>query len=49
MEGYTYYFLTARTTPNAKEMCKRLGKDYIKKPFDINDLKESIKKILKEE
>lgn len=42
-------FLTARTTPTAKEMCKRLGKDYIKKPFDINDLKESIKKVLKEE
>ena len=40
-------FLTARTTEAAKEMCKRLGADYISKPFDIDDLKQRIENILK--
>jgi len=39
-------FLTARTTPTAEEMCRRLGRDYIKKPFDVNDLKKRIDSIL---
>ena len=38
-------FLTARTTPTAEEMCRRLGRDYITKPFDVNDLKKRIDKI----
>ena len=41
-------FLTARTTDAAKEMCKRLGADYVIKPFDINDLKTRIERVLKE-
>ena len=41
-------FLTARTTPTAAEMCKRLGADYVTKPFDVNDLKNRVKKVLKE-
>jgi len=41
-------FLTARTTSTAAEMCKRLGADYITKPFDIDDLKKRVIKILKE-
>lgn len=41
-------FLTARTTPAAEEMCRRLGRDYVTKPFDVNDLKKRIDKVLKE-
>ena len=39
-------FLTARTTEAAKEMCIRLGEDYITKPFDVEDLKKRVKKVL---
>ena len=41
-------FLTARTTETAKEMCKRLGADYVIKPFDITDLKNRIERVLRE-
>lgn len=41
-------FLTARTTPAAEEMCRRLGRDYVTKPFDVNDLKKRIDKVLEE-
>jgi len=40
-------FLTGRTTETAIEMCKKYGIDYIKKPFDIEDLKKRIDKALK--
>lgn len=39
-------FLTGRSTDTAIEMCKKFGVDYIKKPFDINDLKDRIESVL---
>jgi len=40
-------FLTARTSDVAREMCKRLGTEYIAKPFDTKDLENRIEKVLK--
>ena len=40
-------FLTARTDKFSEEIGKKLCKDYIKKPFDIEDLKKRIDKVLK--
>jgi CheY-like chemotaxis protein len=40
-------FLTARWDKFAEELGRELGKDFIKKPFDIKDLKKRIDKILK--
>ena len=40
-------FLTARTDDIAKNAGGFLGKDYIKKPYKLEDLKERIDKILK--
>jgi len=40
-------FLTARTTPAAEDMCRRLGNDFITKPFDVSDLKDRIEMVLK--
>jgi len=40
-------FLTARTDDFAKNTGKILAADYITKPFDINDLKRRIDKVLK--
>lgn len=39
-------FLTGRSTETAIEMCKKFGVDYIKKPFDIKDLKERVEIVL---
>ena len=39
-------FLTARTTSTAEKMCRCLGRDYVTKPFDVNDLKKRIDKVL---
>ena len=39
-------FLTARTNATAEEMYERYGITHIKKPFDINEFKESIKEIV---
>ena len=39
-------FLTARTDKLAKDAGKFLGDDYIEKPFEINDVKKRINKIL---
>jgi CheY-like chemotaxis protein len=39
-------FLTARTDRFAKNAGKFLGDDYIEKPFEINDVKKRINKIL---
>jgi len=39
-------FITARTDKNAKNAGGFLGDDYIEKPFEINDLKVRIGKIL---
>jgi DNA-binding response OmpR family regulator len=39
-------FITARTDKNAKNAGGFLGDDYIEKPFEINDLKVRIDKIL---
>jgi len=41
-------FLTARTSDVAREMCNRLGADYIAKPFDTQDLEKRIERVLKE-
>ena len=41
-------FLTARTDDFAENAGKFLAVDYIKKPFDITDLKNRINKILNE-
>jgi len=40
-------FLTARTDKFSEEIGRKLCKDYIKKPFDIEDLKKRIDKVLK--
>ncbi len=40
-------FLTARWDKFAEKLGRKLGTDYIKKPFDIEDLKKRIDKILK--
>lgn len=40
-------FLTARRDEFAEEAGREIAKDYIKKPFDIHDLKKRIKKVLK--
>ena len=40
-------FLTARTNEIAKFTGSFLGEDYIEKPFDIDDLKKRVDKILK--
>ena len=40
-------FLTARTDKRAEEIGSFLATDYIKKPFDIEDLKKKIDKVLK--
>ncbi len=40
-------FLTARTDKFSEEIGRKLCKDYIKKPFDIKDLKKRIDKVLK--
>ena len=40
-------FLTARKDDSAKKAGCFLGDDYIEKPFEINDLKSRIDKILK--
>jgi len=40
-------FLTARWDKFAEDLGKELGTDYIKKPFDIKDLKKRIDEILK--
>ncbi len=37
-------FLTGRSNETAIEMYNRYGIDYIKKPFDIKDFKESVKR-----
>jgi len=39
-------FLTARADPVAEKAGKFLGEDYIEKPYDSQDLKEKIRKIL---
>jgi CheY-like chemotaxis protein len=39
-------FLTARTDKQAKDAGRFLGDDYIEKPFDINDVKKRVNKIL---
>jgi DNA-binding response OmpR family regulator len=39
-------FLTGRTTETAQEMYKRYGIEYITKPFDINNLKDNIERII---
>ncbi len=39
-------FLTARTDKQARDAGKFLGDDYIEKPFDINDVKKRVNKIL---
>jgi len=39
-------FLSARTDPAAKRGGKLFGKDYIEKPFDIDDLKLRIDQVL---
>ncbi len=41
-------FLTARTDKFAEEVGRKSCKGYIKKPFDIDDLKKRIDKILKQ-
>ena len=41
------FFLTARDDCVAKNACDFLAKEYIKKPFDIKDLKKRIEKVLK--
>lgn len=40
-------FLSARWDKFAEDLGKELGKDYIKKPFDVKDLKNRIDRILK--
>ena len=40
-------FLTARTDKFSEEIGRKVCKDYIKKPFDIEDLKKRIDKVLK--
>jgi DNA-binding response OmpR family regulator len=40
-------FLTARWDKFAENLGKKLGNDYIKKPFDIENLKKRIDKVLK--
>jgi len=39
-------FLTGRITETAEEMYNRYGITYIKKPFNIQEFKESIKEII---
>ena len=39
-------FLTARRDEFAESTGRKIAKDYIKKPFDIHDLKKRIKKVL---
>lgn len=41
-------FLTARKDEFAEEVGGKLSKDYIKKPFDIYDLKNRVEKVLKQ-
>ena len=41
-------FLTARTDELAEEVGRKICTDYIKKPFDIGDLKKRVDKILKQ-
>lgn len=41
-------FLTARRDEFAEKVGRELSKDYIKKPFDIHDLKKRIDKVLKQ-
>jgi|LGVF01.2.fsa_nt_gb CheY-like chemotaxis protein len=41
-------FLTARTDNTAREASELFGEDYIEKPYEIEDLKNRIDKILKE-
>ena len=40
-------FLTAVDNPSGETFGKIIGDDYIEKPFDIDDLKQKISKILK--
>lgn len=40
-------FLTARTDSTAKNAGKFLGDDFIEKPFEINDVKNCINRVLK--
>ena len=40
-------FLTARLDKFAEDLVRKLSSDFIKKPFDIEDLKKRIDKILK--
>lgn len=40
-------FLTAKTDAYSKKFSSIFGKDYIKKPFDLKNLKERIDEILK--
>ena len=40
-------FHTARTDETAKKAGKLLGDDYLEKPFEIKDIKNCIRKILK--
>ena len=40
-------FLTGRNSDIAKDMCKKYGMGYVKKPFDIESLKQNINKVLK--
>ena len=39
-------FLTARRDEFAESIGRKIAKDYIKKPFDIHDLRKRIKKVL---
>lgn len=39
-------FLTARGTQTAKEMVEERGCEYVRKPFDVKDLKIRIEKVL---
>jgi CheY-like chemotaxis protein len=41
-------FLTARSDEIAKNAGRFLGDDYIEKPYDVEDLKKRIDKVLKE-
>ena len=40
-------FLTARTDETVRRVGRFLGDDYIEKPFETNELKERIKKVLR--
>jgi len=43
---YPIFFLTGRSTESAVEMYERYAKDYIIKPFDINDLLAKVNQAL---